>query len=73
MTEDEKNQAAAFVKLHEDVRALVVRAVIEELASNPYGTLTSMLKTLVSQEVSMHLQTQMQNYRIVQRGTTASY
>lgn len=72
MTEEE-NQAAAFVKLHEDVRALVVKAVIEELAANPYGALSGMLKTLVSQEMSLHLQTQMQSYRIVQRGTTASY
>jgi hypothetical protein len=70
---EEENQAAAFVKLHEDVRALVVKAVIEELAMNPFGALSGMLKTLVSQEMPAHLQTHMQNYRIVQRGNTASY
>ena len=37
MTEDEKNQAAAYVKLHEDVRQLIVDTVNKELQN--YGSL----------------------------------
>ena len=31
MTEDEKNQAAAYIKLHEDVRQLVKESLIQIL------------------------------------------
>jgi hypothetical protein len=33
MTEDEKNQAAAYIKLHEDVKQIVKRALIDILTT----------------------------------------
>jgi hypothetical protein len=37
MTEDEKNQAAAYVKLHDDVKQLVKEALIEILTAYDYA------------------------------------
>jgi hypothetical protein len=37
MTEEEKNAAAAYIKLHEDVQQLIVNAVLKELQN--YGGL----------------------------------
>jgi hypothetical protein len=44
MTEDEKNQAAAYVKLHDDVKQLIVDTVNKELqnyASSIYSAVRS--------------------------------
>jgi hypothetical protein len=37
MTEDEKNQAAAYIKLHDDARQLIVDTIAKELQN--YGSL----------------------------------
>jgi len=45
MTEEEKNAAAAYVKLHDDVRQLVRDSLIASLRSNDYE-LTTLLQNL---------------------------
>ena len=39
MTEEEKNAAAAYIKLHEDVKKLILDTVLEEIQR--YGVLTT--------------------------------
>lgn len=67
MTEDEKNQAAAYIKLHEDVRQLIVDTVNKELQN--YGSLLHghiKTNTLYSpdfdQKVKQVIKDQMQKY-----------
>jgi hypothetical protein len=69
MTDEDKQAAEAYVKLHEDVKAVVLVTVIDELHKNPWGPLAAAVRGLVITEMNQ----QMQNYRIVQRGNTASY
>lgn len=39
MTEEDKNAAAAYIKLHEDVKKLIIDTVLEEIQR--YGVLTT--------------------------------
>ena len=66
--ENETYAADAYLKLHEDVKRLILETVIEELRQQPWGTLSTTLRGLMASELT----SQMGNYRIVMKGHTAS-
>lgn len=73
MTDEDKNTAAAYIKLHDDVRKLILDIVQNELAYSPHSEFSAKLVWFVRNHVIDHeLRTQMNNYRIVYKGTTAS-
>lgn len=73
MTDEEKNAAAAYIKLQDDVKKLILDVVRNELRYNPHGEFSMHVSTFVSNYVIDHeLRSQMNNYRIVYKGTTAS-
>jgi hypothetical protein len=61
--------ADAYIKLHEDVKKLILNTVTAELRRDPWGEFGMAVRGMISTEMNTH----MQNYRIVQRGTMASY
>lgn len=67
---NEGEQAAlAFVKLQDDVQELIVKAVTNELITNPSGTLAMQLSY-----ITRHImQEDMRQYRIVKAGEYAQY
>lgn len=74
MTDEDKNTAAAYIKLHDDVRKLILDVVQNELAHNPHGEFSTHISAFMREHVINHeLRTQMNNYRIVYKGTTAQY
>ena len=73
MTDEENNTAGAYLKLHEDVKTLILTTVMTELRTHPYGDLAMLLRTTTTQELDQQLNHRMQNYRVTLRGTTASY
>ena len=73
MEEQEKDQAAAYIKLHEDVRKLILDTVVQELQEQPYGMLSSLVQTTAAHHAKSIVDREIQNYRIVYRGGTASY
>ena len=73
MTDEEKNAAAAYIKLQFDVKKLILDVVRNELAGNPHSEFSTNLAWFVRNHVIDHeLRSQMNNYRIVYKGTTAS-
>ena len=70
---DEKDQAAAYLKLQDDVRQLIVDTVVQELQAQPYGVLSLTLQTLAANHAKTIMDREIQNYRIVYRGSTANY
>jgi hypothetical protein len=73
MRDEELNQAAAYLKLHEDVRHLILTTVVEELRMNPYGMLAAEVGRIASNYSKGVIDREIQNYRIVYKGNTASY
>ena len=67
MTEEEKQQAAAFLKLQEDVKQLVLDAVTQELQYSPYGPFATAVRNIINVQMTNELH----NYRIVMKGNTA--
>jgi hypothetical protein len=59
MTEEEKNAAAAYIKLHEDVKQLILDTVLEEMRLHMYGLLTTQIKqhTIFSPEFKDQVKT----------------
>lgn len=73
MTEEEKNAAAAYIKLQLDVRQLILDTVLKELNDNPHSEFSLRVGQFVrSYVVDPELRAQMNNYRIVYKGSTAS-
>ena len=73
MTDEEKNAAAAYIKLQDDVKKLILDVVRNELMGNPHSEFSTNLAWFVRNHVIDHeLRSQMNNYRIVYKGTTAS-
>ena len=73
MTDEEKNAAAAYIKLQDDVKKLILDVVRNELMGNPHSEFSTNLAWFVRNYVIDHeLRSQMNNYRIVYKGTTAS-
>jgi hypothetical protein len=66
---DPKNAAAAYMKLQDDVKLMILETVAHELQTDTYGTLSSQIRQLVRNEIRNELQ----NYRITYQGTTANY
>lgn len=74
MTEEDKQAAAAYIKLHEDVKTLILDTVIEELKTRPYDAFSLTLSNhLATHVLPGALRGELQNYRIVQKGQTAGY
>jgi hypothetical protein len=44
MAEEEKNQAAAYVKLHEDVKDLILTTILDEMQLNPQGPFANYMR-----------------------------
>jgi hypothetical protein len=73
MTDEEKNAAAAYIKLQFDVKKLILEAIAKEVTENPSGEFSTKLIWFVrSYVVEPEMKSQMGNYRIVYKGTTAS-
>lgn len=47
MTEEETTQAAAYIKLHENVKELILTTVMDELQLNYQGPFASYVRTSV--------------------------
>ena len=73
MTEEEKINAAAYMKLQLDVRQLILDTVITELQANPYGVLSMTLQNVAANHARTIMDREIQNYRIMYRGSTANY
>jgi hypothetical protein len=74
---DPNNAAAAYMKLQDDVKKLIVDTVMEEIARNPWGSLATHIRNIAvdvtrnnSREI---IDREIQNYRIVYKGNTANY
>lgn len=67
MTDEEKQQAEAYIKLSENVRELIIDTVRNELLTNPNGILAGQLKMLIQQTTN----DEMKQYRITRIGQTA--
>jgi hypothetical protein len=65
---DEK-EAAAYIKLQENVQELIVSSVYGELLANPHGMLANHIKMLLQQTIK----DEMKQYRVVRMGQTATY
>lgn len=63
----------AYIKLHEDVKQLILNTVCEELQRNQYGALSSLVQTIAAGHAKAIIDREIQNYRIVYRGNTAGY
>ena len=74
---DPNNAAAAYMKLQEDVKALILETVRMELMNNPHGLLGTQIRhmalTSIQNDARAILDREIQSYRIVYRGTTAAY
>lgn len=73
MREEELNQAAAYIKLHEDVKQLILGTVLEELRMNPYGMMANELGRIAGNYARNIMDREIQNYRVVYKGNTANY
>lgn len=71
-TTTEQYAADAYVKLHEDVRNLILDTVKEELQANPYGPLAMDIARICQSYAKPIMDREIQNYRIVYRGTSAN-
>lgn len=73
MTEEDKNAAAAYLKLQDDVRKLVVDLVVHELRYHVNGELCSAIANAITPYSRMLIDREINNYRITYRGTTANF
>jgi hypothetical protein len=73
---DPNNAAAAYMKLQDDVKTLILSTVMEELGRNPWGSLASQIRVLATDVVRNNsreiIDREIQNYRVVYKGTTAN-
>lgn len=72
-TTTEEYVADAYIKLHEDVKTLILETVIHDIQANPYGQLATLLMQMVSRNARQIMDQEVQNYRIVYRGNTANF
>jgi hypothetical protein len=71
------NNAAAYMKLQDDVKTLILETVEKELRTNPWGMFATHIRNIAvdvtrnnSREI---IDREIQNYRIVYKGTMANY
>lgn len=69
MTEEEQQAAAAYIKLQENVKDLILSVVYKELSSNPFGMFSMYLKGFVSNTINDDLKT----IRVGKAGQTIPY
>ena len=69
MTDEEKDQAAVYLKLQENVQALVLNVITNELITNPMGTLAQQIAYIARHTI----QNEMKQYRITKAGDYAQY
>ena len=73
---DPNNAAAAYMKLQDDVKTLILSTVMEELGRNPWGSLASQIRVLATDVARNNareiIDREIQNYRVVYKGTTAN-
>jgi hypothetical protein len=68
MTEDEKNQAAAYIKLHGDVKDLILTTILDEMQLHPQGPFANymrnhiLMSTEAEQKIKNVIISQMQRY-----------
>ena len=65
--ENETYAADAYLKLHEDVKRLILETVVQEIRQNPWGELANTLRGVTANQ----MREEMHNYRIVMKGDTA--
>ena len=70
---DPNNAAAAYMKLQGDVKKLIVETVTSEIIRDPWGPLATTIRQLVASDARAIMDREIQNYRIVYRGTTANH
>jgi hypothetical protein len=51
MTEDENNQAAAYVKLHGDVKDLILTTILDEMQLHPQGPFANYMRNHILMSV----------------------
>lgn len=68
MDQDDQDQAAAYVKLHEDVHNLILNTIYVELSQKPHGLLANYVKHIVNEQI----RTEIQSYRMTYKGCVAS-
>ena len=69
MTDEEEEQAAAYLKLHDNVNGLIIKAITNELITNPSGTLAMQIGYIAKH----NMQEDLRQYRVVKVGTIANY
>jgi hypothetical protein len=69
MTDEEKQQTEAYIKLQDNVQKLVISAVYDELVANPYGMLANHIRMILQSTIN----DEMKQYRITRTGQTAQY
>jgi hypothetical protein len=68
MTEEDKTQAAAYIKLHGDVKDLILTTVLDEMQLNPQGPFANYMRDhiFMSREAEQKIKgviiSQMQRY-----------
>lgn len=51
MAEEEKNQAAAYIKLHEDVKDLILTVILDEMQINPQSPFANYMRNHILMSV----------------------
>ena len=73
----DEDQAAAYLKLQDDVKQLILETVEQEIKTNPWGMFASQVRQIAvdvtRNEARTIMDREIQNYRIVYRGTHANY
>lgn len=68
MTDEERNQAAAYIKLHEDVKDLILTTVLDEMQLNAQGPFANYMRNHIimsieaEQKIRNVIVTQMNKY-----------
>jgi len=68
MTEEEQRAAEAYLKLHENVREVVLSHVLQEVKNHPHSELASAIRW----HIAMTLQEELKNFRVTRVGQTAT-
>lgn len=69
MTEEEQRAAEAYLKLHENVREVVLSHVLQEVKNHPHSELASAIRW----HIAMVLDNELKNFRVARVGNTVSY
>lgn len=73
MTEDERNAAAAFIKLQDDVEVMILGVVIAELTKAPYGPFAAAIAAAMTMQIDNRIHEKMQRMRVGYAGQQLPY